>query len=173
MGTHNLLAQTGDTKYFEVIAIDPDAPPPAHPRWFSLDSDFTKNRLMIRPRSLTWVVTTNDIAAVVAESPLNLGKIITMSRGNLSWQLYVLKDGSLVEGGLVPTFIQWNTTPHPSINMANIGLHLDNIKLTHKNPAWLIKILQQLKVAHLATIVAGDQSIKFCMSHNNQSFTID
>ena len=38
MATHNRLLGLGDL-YLEVIAADPDAPRPAHPRWFDLPED--------------------------------------------------------------------------------------------------------------------------------------
>ncbi len=37
MGTHNRLLSLGETAFLELIAIDPDATPPSHPRWFNLD----------------------------------------------------------------------------------------------------------------------------------------
>lgn len=37
MGTRNRLLRLGDDVFLEVIAIDPDAPPPGRPRWFGLD----------------------------------------------------------------------------------------------------------------------------------------
>jgi hypothetical protein len=37
MGTHNALAQLGDEKFLEILAIDPEAERPKRPRWFCLD----------------------------------------------------------------------------------------------------------------------------------------
>ena len=37
MGTHNHLLRLGEDVFLEVIAVDPDAPQPAHRRWFGLD----------------------------------------------------------------------------------------------------------------------------------------
>ena len=37
MGTHNRLLSLGENFYLELIAIDPQAPPPDRPRWFGLD----------------------------------------------------------------------------------------------------------------------------------------
>jgi hypothetical protein len=38
MGTHNLLLKLGDSMFLEVIAPNPNAPAPARPRWFALDT---------------------------------------------------------------------------------------------------------------------------------------
>ena len=45
MGTHNRLLKIGPREYLEVIAIDPNAPPPARPRWFALDAPEMQERL--------------------------------------------------------------------------------------------------------------------------------
>lgn len=45
MGTHNRVLSIGNGRYLEVIAIDPEAPPPARPRWFGLDEPATRARL--------------------------------------------------------------------------------------------------------------------------------
>ena len=37
MSTHNCVMQSGNESFFELIAIDPDAPDPGRPRWFTLD----------------------------------------------------------------------------------------------------------------------------------------
>lgn len=36
-GTHNRCLGMEDGIYLEVIAVDPEAPPPSRPRWFGLD----------------------------------------------------------------------------------------------------------------------------------------
>src|SRR5262249_44534230 len=55
MGTHNRLLRLGPTSYLELIAIDPGAPAPAHPRWFELDEPAMKARLGDGPRLVHWV----------------------------------------------------------------------------------------------------------------------
>ena len=56
MGTHNRLLAIGSPAfpkaYLEIIAIDPDAPPPTRPRWFGLDDPRLLARLRERPRLL-------------------------------------------------------------------------------------------------------------------------
>ena len=55
MSTHNCVMQSGNESFFELIAIDPDAPDPGRPRWFTLDFTTTQKRLAERPRALCWV----------------------------------------------------------------------------------------------------------------------
>ena len=50
MGTHNRLWRLTAREYVELIAIDPDAEAPPHPRWFGLD-DFQGP-----PRLVAWVL---------------------------------------------------------------------------------------------------------------------
>ena len=47
-GTHNALLNMGDA-YLEVIAVNPAAPPPARPRWFSLGTVQMQQRLADGP----------------------------------------------------------------------------------------------------------------------------
>ena len=63
--THNCLMQVGQERYFEIIAANPDAPSLNRPRWFSLDDEGTKRRLVGGPIALCWVVGVPDIQAVI------------------------------------------------------------------------------------------------------------
>ena len=56
--------------------------------------------VVLRPRALCWVVDTDDLDALVANSPIDLGEVIHLSRGDRTWRLTVPKDGSLGEHGL-------------------------------------------------------------------------
>jgi Glyoxalase-like domain len=79
MGTHNCFVKLGAKVYLEVIAVNPNAPRPQRPRWFALD-ELGANEL---PRLATWVARTDDIEAAAAASPLPLGKVEPMTRGQL------------------------------------------------------------------------------------------
>ena len=53
MSTHNCVMQAGNESFFELIAIDPEAPAdPGRVRWFTLDNQSTQERLRERPRAL-------------------------------------------------------------------------------------------------------------------------
>lgn len=161
MSTHNCVCQAGNESFFELIAIDPDAPDPGRTRWFTLDDPSTQDRIAERPRALCWVVNTPDLDAVVAASPVDLGEVVHFQRGERTWRLTVPKDGSLPEGGLVPAFIEWSPGPHPSSGQQDIGLRLKDILLTHPDPEGLTATLQALGVDHLATVQEGPLALAF------------
>lgn len=161
MSTHNCLTSVGHRQFFELIAIDKQAPHPGRTRWFSLDEARTRSRLSKRPRALCWVVETNDIETLVANSPVDLGDIITLTRDGRSWRLTVPKEGHLPEQGLLPAFIEWSPGPHPSTVQDDIGLRLEEIILHHPDPKWLTDVMTRLGVAHLARIETGEKSLAF------------
>lgn len=67
LGTHNRvfgLASPALTRaYFEIIAIDPALPPPAHPRWFDLDDAGLQRALAGGPKLVHWLARCADIRA--------------------------------------------------------------------------------------------------------------
>ena len=163
MSTHNCVMQAGKESFLEILAIDPEAPPPGRARWFTLDDPATRARLAARPRALCWVVGTDDLDATVANSPLELGEIVPFSRGERSWRLTVPKDGGLPEGGLVPAFIEWSPGPHPSTGMQDLGVRLKTIRLHHPEPGRFGEILRALQVDHLAEVAEGPRNLSFVL----------
>ena len=173
MSTHNCVCQASNESFFELIAIDPEAPDPGRTRWFTLDDQKTRNHIAARPRALCWVVNTPDLDAVVAASPIDLGEIVHFQRGDRTWRLTVPQDGSLPEGGLVPAFIEWSPGPHPSTGQQDIGLRLTSIRLTHPDPDMLRQVFETLGVAHLAEISEGSRSLAFDVTTPAGQFTLD
>ena len=165
MSTHNCVMQAGNESFFELIAIDPEAPAdPGRVRWFTLDNQSTQERLRERPRALCWVVGTDDLDAVIAASPVDLGEVVLFTRGDRSWRLTVPKDGSLPMNGLLPAFIEWSPGPHPSTAQKDLGVRLDKVQLTHPDPDKLVAILKALQVDQLATVSKGDESLSFAVN---------
>jgi hypothetical protein len=157
-GTHNRLLRLGRDRYLEVIAIDPDGKPPSRPRWFELDTPRLQAALAERPRLLTWVARTTDIAAAAASAPAALGGIRPMSRGPLRWHITLTDDGSLPEGGLVPPLIQWDTDPHPASALPDAGCELLELAAVHPDPERVHRALQPLALDHWLRIARGSQS---------------
>lgn len=164
MSTHNCMAQSGNDSFIELIAPDPEAPPPARPRWFSLDDPATRARISERPRPLLWVVGVDDLDATVAAAPLDLGEIVFFRRGARSWRLTVPRDGSVIEGGLVPAFIEWSPGAHPATGHPDIGVRLDRIEIAHPDPAALGATFASLGISHLAALTEGPRSLAFVLT---------
>lgn len=174
MSTHNCVMQAGNESFFELIAIDPDAPAdPGRARWFTLDDPATQARLAKRPRSLCWVVGTDDLDAVMAASPVDLGEAVLFTRGERSWRLSVPKDGSLPMGGLLPAFIEWSPGPHPSTGQQDLGVRLEEVRLSHPDPDYLTKVLKALQVDHLAEVAQGAAALSFALTAPNGRVILD
>ena len=123
MGTHNRLMRLGDL-YLEVIAIDPEAPAPAWPRWFDLD------RFQGRPRLTNWVAACEDLEAALAQAPAGAGVPLDLARGDLRWRMGVPGDGRLPFDGAFPALIQWQGA-HPAPRLPDSGARLVRLQITH------------------------------------------
>ncbi len=132
MGTHNRLASLGPGAYLEILAVDPQAPPPARPRWFSLDDPAMRRRLERGPALLHWVARTGDIDAAAGLAGGLAGEILPLSRGDYRWRIGVAADGRLPAGGAFPTLIQWEGGRHPAAALPESGLRL--ARLTVRSP---------------------------------------
>lgn len=116
MGTHNLLLSLGPQEYLELIAIDPEAPAPARPRWFGLDSFDGP------PAIAGWAV---------RQSPLEAppGTTVTeASRGALRWRITIPDSGQMPRGGAEPMRIDWSG-PHPADSLPDRGLRLSRLSV--------------------------------------------
>jgi hypothetical protein len=144
MGTHNALLRLGGETYLEIIAIDPDAPKPPWPRWFGLDDIALQAELTERPRLVGWVARTNDIEAATAASPLPLGTVQPMQRGDYRWRITIPDDGARPGKGLVPMLIQWDVPTHPAERLPKSKVTLAQLAGTHPEPAPLRAALAAL-----------------------------
>lgn len=135
MGTHNRLFAVGSAAfpraYFEVIAIDPDAPPPGRARWFGMDDPALRAAVRDEPRLVHAVARTasiDDAVARYAAQGLAAGEPITASRGTLRWRIAVRADGTLGCGGALPTLIEWGEQ-HPADTMSASGVVIEDLAL--------------------------------------------
>lgn len=126
MGTHNCLMQIGVDEYFEIIAIDPDAPKPTRQRWFGLD---VVNKPT--PCLATWILACHDIEAQIARAIPEVGESVDLSRDTLSWKISVAPTGQLPMSGSFPTLIEWPDAPHPASEMPNLGCSLTSLTIQH------------------------------------------
>lgn len=142
-GTHNRLLKIASEAfplaYLEIIAIDPEAPPPGRRRWFGLDGldglDGSGG-----PRLIHWVARTDALVAqrqALVDLGLDPGPAIAASRdtpqGLLAWQILVRDDGTLRCGGALPTLIRWQGR-HPADAMAASGVVLKSLTLSGLPP---------------------------------------
>lgn len=146
MGTHNALLRLGPAVYLEVIAVDPEAPAPARPRWFRLDQDDPA------PRLATWVARTRDIRT--AASPA-FGRIEAMERGALRWEITLPEDGGLPFDGIAPSLIQWRTEPHPAALLPDSGCTLAGLEGCHPQAEEVSRLVRALGLQDAFRVASG------------------
>jgi catechol 2,3-dioxygenase-like lactoylglutathione lyase family enzyme len=141
-GTHNTLVALGEGSYLEIIGPDPEAEPPAGPRPFGLDR-------LEAPRLATWVARTSSLEAIVRRARaagIELGGPLPRSRQRpdgtmLRWTM----TDSLAprEGGVIPFFIDWGESPHPSLGAPDGG-RLVRLEARHPEPARVAALIAEL-----------------------------
>lgn len=144
MSTHNrLFALDGATSpqaYFEIIAIDPDAPVPGRARWFDLDAPAMREAVAVEPQLVHWVARSGDVVntmAAWAGLGLDAGRLLEASRptpaGELRWRISVRDDGQRLLRGVLPTLIEWGAV-HPTRQMEPCGVELLGLQLRGPQP---------------------------------------
>ena len=142
LGTRNALVALGPASYLEIIGPDPEQPKPSGPRRFGIDD-------LRAPRIVRWVVKSNDLPAVAesaAKSGVTLGPIASGSRKRpdgvvLSWRY--TDPAVVVADGQVPFFIDWGSSPHPSLTAAK-GATLTQLRAEHPEAPRVQKMLDAL-----------------------------
>ena len=117
LGTRNALVALGPASYLEIIGPDPGQPRPAGPRRFGLDD-------LKAPTLLTWVAKGTALEAFadrVRRGGVPLGAVISGSRQRpdgvvLSWRY--TDPNAVIADRLIPYFIDWGNSPHPSATAA-------------------------------------------------------
>lgn len=158
MGTHNHLMQLGNEAYLELIAINPDAEVPSHPRWFGLDEAMMRESIRQSPRLITWVMNTTDINKIKQMANYDIGQPTELQRNQLRWQIALTDDGRLLGNGLLPYVIQWHSQPHPSNGMADLGCRLESLNIYHNRAEWLNASLDSIGAENLVEVKALDDS---------------
>ena len=153
MGTHNRLLSLGPGLYLEVIAVNPEAPPPGQARWFDLD------RFTGAPRLTNWIVRTDDLAGVLALAPSGMGTPISFARGPFMWQMAVPPDGCLPFDGAAPALIEWETALHPADQLPGSGCRLQRIEVSHPEAEALLAAFPALAEMERVEIVTGERGL--------------
>ncbi len=158
MGTHNRLFGIGSAAfpraYFEIIAIDPNAPPPARTRWFDLDHPTLRQAIAGAPRLIHWVARCPDIhatAAALRGAGIERGEVLRAERptagGLLRWQITVRPDGRRLLQGALPTLIQWGDV-HPADSMPRSAVTLERLSARGLPAAVRGLLPTQVQVSH-------------------------
>ena len=142
LGTRNALIAVGPASYLEIIGPDPDQPKPAGGRRFGIDD-------LKAPHLLTWVAKGTSLEKFAANAKahgVDLGAVVPGTRKRpdglvLSWTYtdprVVLADR------LVPYFIDWGSSPHPSATAAK-GVTLVSLRAEHPDAARVQSMLKRL-----------------------------
>jgi hypothetical protein len=157
MGTHNRLLKLGARIYLELIAVDPDAPPPQRPRWFDLDRPDVRARAAETPFLATWVARTDDLVEAVTRVPA-LGEVHPLTRGAYAWRIAIPDDGSLPFGGALPAVLQWDGPAHPADALPEAGCALVQLALSHPVATSVIPLYRELRVAGPVDLKAGPRA---------------
>lgn len=135
MGTHNHLLRLGDDVFLEVIAVDPEASRPKHPRWFGLDDQETVERHWHAGRCLrAYVARCDDVAATIGGRKDTFGAPMRLSRGELEWTFGVRADGALPLAGALPHLMDWGARGTPAVAMTDFGLRLQELLVETPDP---------------------------------------
>lgn len=129
LGTRNALVALGPWSYLEIIGPDPEQPMPQGKRRFGIDD-------LLEPRLFTWVAKGSGLDALAAKASaagIGLGRVLSGSRRRpdgvlLTWR-YTDPDVTVADR-LVPYFIDWGTSPHPSLTAAP-GATLIGLRAEH------------------------------------------
>ena len=155
MGTHNALLRIGARVYLEIIAVDPTASAPQRSRWMDLDEPRMRAALAEGPALIHWAVATRDIDSDVTRSPIDLGEIMPMQRGDLQWRLTVAEDGHRPGRGLLPTLIEWSDARHPTERLPDSGVQLVTMAGEHPEPAPVREALAGLGLSDTLKVTYG------------------
>ena len=143
-GTCNALLGLGEGMYLEVIARDPSLPVPTNgvPKVFTSSS---------RPRLTTWAARSSNLEKLhlIAErARIRIGQVIGGSRTradgqHLRWKLTDPFESVL--HGVIPFFIDWGESDHPSSSLP-LGGNLRELIVRHPVPGEASSVLADLGV---------------------------
>lgn len=156
MGTHNRVLNLGARRFLEVIAIDPEAPPPGRARWFSLDEPEMAQRLAKGPALVHWVARSDDIERAVRSTAVGETEILSLARGQYHWKMGVPRSGRLAQQGIVPSVIQWQDA-HPCDVAPDTGCRLERLVLRHPEAARILDALRSAGLGNGEPVEAREQ----------------
>ncbi len=169
MGTHNRLLKLSSPAfedcYLEIVAVEPEAPPPGRPRWFGLDGSELQAQLQAQgPRLLHCVARSPQLdmhrwgliaVGYQPGDPQRLGR--DTPQGRLEWDMLLRPDGQPQCGGALPTLMQWQGR-HPTADLPDSGVALRSLALCgfHERARDVLRIrgVQVLPIAEAGRVPA-------------------
>lgn len=158
-GTYNALLGLGGHTYLEIIGPDPAQPEPEAPRPFGIDD-------LTRPGLVTWCARADrglpDLVSDLALVGAELGPVEAMSRRRPDGALleWTLTPPNLDDGGVIPFFIDWGGTPHPTTSLPIGGFVLE-LFLTHPDADHIERVLTAASTPE----IVDDESTVICVEH--------
>lgn len=165
LGTFNALLGLGGRTYLEIVGPDPAQPAPNRPRPFGIDD-------LNEPRLVSWCAAPNrpltevvDVARLAGYDP---GEIETMTRRRpdgvvLEWTM-TLTSLENHEGGVLPFFIDWGRTVHPSESIP-VGGTLVSLDLFHPQPRSIDIVLSAISDEALL----GDEQSRIALHYADRA----
>jgi hypothetical protein len=80
----------------------------------------------------------------MAASPVTLGNVEPMNRGQVNWLMTIPKDGSLPLQGIAPTLIQWPSGVHPTNTLQDSGCSLTRLEGFHPEVKKVSNVLESI-----------------------------
>jgi len=140
-GTHNALLGLGPKRYLEIMALDPEADPAARALG-AATFGFEAGSL---PRVIGWCAAARNLderAATATQAGVDVGEPVAGGRDRpdgtrVSWRA---TSPLLLGDGLIPFFIDWCDSVHPSID-APAGCRLVRLEGEHPDPERIWRML--------------------------------
>ena len=163
-GTRNVLIALGPMCYMEIVGPGPAQPRPATPRWFGTDT-------LTKPRLVAWAAHGTNLSHVVSEASrrgVRLGDVGVGRRKRLDglelvWQY--TNPTTVVGDGLIPFFIDWGASEHPSATAA-VGPSLVDLHGEHPDPQWVLGLLGALGITMRVTRAAHPSLVATLNTHD-------
>ena len=141
-GTRNALVALGPGSYLEIVGPDPAQDPFPTRRWLGVDT-------VTVPSLTTWAARSDDLPALVeraGRAGITLGAVQSGERTRadgvrLSWSL--TNPAPFIAGGVVPFFIDWGASPHPSSSAA-AGVRLVEFWIEHPDVEGVARMVDVL-----------------------------
>lgn len=143
-GTRNALISLGPGRYLEIFSRDPSQPEPAEARPFGVDQ-------LKKAKLVAWLAKGRDLPTLrerAASKGIRLGEVLSGSRVRpdgiqVSWQF--TSPWVRIADGLIPSFIDWGASPHPS-SVAAPGVELVDLRGEHPHPKGVRSMLARLNL---------------------------